>query len=248
MASRSQRTDRQQGKGRKDGTLHPDQELPIIFLDPGSDDEDTDPAIALSQRKLARLICMAAETGSRFSRRNQKIDPVYWMYQPQAVFSGRAAIQACTDRIEYQRGMIVHGLALSGLTLPGQIDALLDREDFIGDSQALRVGHNWSSTKRGALKGLFTASISDVNNHGRLLIFVAIVADDEGEVWLQLRDRYGERAANLASIRRGFDPSEPIAIALVSEPLADTLQLVANAPSSLLAEGLDVQLESRFAN
>lgn len=71
---------------------------------------------------------------------------------------------------------------------------------------------------------------------------MAVVADDALDVFEHLRDRYGTRIADLAVIRSGFDPSEP----LVSEAVGDALLLIEAKADSELADGVDVQLESRF--
>ncbi|WP_169795039.1 hypothetical protein [Novosphingobium barchaimii] len=202
-----------------------------------------DPPVTLSARQLARLISVAAETGQRFSY-SRRMDPVEWMYARQPLFSERSAIDACQDRPDYQRAIIAHGLCLSAMTKPGQIDALL-----LGSPASDPIGTIGPRNReaRQSLR-LFTVSITEATDSGRCMIFLAILARNEDAVALDVRGRFGDITAGNALVREGFDPSEPVAAALVSEPMGATLLLIADDPTSELAEGLDVQIESRFLN
>lgn len=77
--------------------------------------------------------------------------------------------------------------------------------------------------------------------------FAAFMAVDNKEVRSRLERRVGQRTAATANIVNGFDPSEPIAASLLSEAMSSILEDVALNPDSILAAGLDVLVEHRFA-
>lgn len=73
-----------------------------------------------------------------------------------------------------------------------------------------------------------------------------MIARGPDEVRDRLRQRFGPLLEDQAIIRLGFDWSEPLACAMVSEAMAHVLMLAAEEPTSALAEGLDFQVEQRF--
>lgn len=214
----------------------------VVFVDPLLADADIDPVFQLSEKQISRLITVAAQTGIRFHRASDQ-DPVAWMYQTHALFSGRSALDACRERLHYHRAMISHGLALSAQTTPEQVDGLLCpvREGLPWD----RVLGSTASSGEMPQRFLYTVSISDRLDEGSTMMFLAFVAEGEGAVMADVSDRFGERIASQAVVRCGFDPSEPVAVALVSEAIAETLHLVADAPDSSLANGFEIHLEAR---
>jgi hypothetical protein len=77
-------------------------------------------------------------------------------------------------------------------------------------------------------------------------IFCAMMATSATDVRKRLRHRYGPLLEDEAQVRLGFDWSEPLAAAMVSEAMAHQLTLAAQFPASSLAEGLDFHVEQRF--
>ena len=94
---------------------------------------------------------------------------------------------------------------------------------------------------------LFVASMVDERINHVVHAFAACMATDMEEVRAKLALRVGHRTAATATIRNGFDPSEPIAASLLSEAMSSLLEDVAQHAGSILAEGLDVFVEHRFA-
>lgn len=169
------------------------------------------------------------------------------MYAPRALFSGRNAVEACFDPWAFKQAIILHTFSLGLDASPEQIDALLqnvDADDEQIDAPAVLAIRAPAPGQR----RLFTAFISETGSCGTLQAFLALIAEDATEIQKRLRDRYGARLAGTASVQQGFDASAPIAIALVSEAMADTLALIQADPESRLAEGLDIQIESRFSS
>ena len=74
-----------------------------------------------------------------------------------------------------------------------------------------------------------------------------MIAYSATEVRHRLRQRLGAPLEDDARIRLGFDWSEPFACEMVSEAMARILMLAAETPTSALAQGLDFQVEQRFA-
>ena len=94
---------------------------------------------------------------------------------------------------------------------------------------------------------LFTATIVHEDHWGKVHVYVAMMARNAEEVRGRLRDRLGSVLEAAAVVRRGFDCSEPMACALVSDAMADMLSLAAEDPLSSIARGLAFQVEQRFA-
>jgi hypothetical protein len=95
---------------------------------------------------------------------------------------------------------------------------------------------------------LYSCSISAELHDGHIQVFGALIARSPNEVRQRLRQRYGPLLEDQALIRLGFDWSEPLACAMVSEAMAHVLSLAAESPTSALAAGLDFYVEQRFAS
>jgi hypothetical protein len=218
------------------------------ILDPLGEDAPTDERVPLSARQICRLATIASETGARFARDRLRADALAWLYAPRDLFAGRCAIEACVEIHAFRRALVLHGLSLGLDASSDDLDELLEPADGTEVYDELRGPPNRRATLVSQIRRrqLFTATILDESERGTLQAFVAVIADDALEVFEHLRDRYGTRIADLAVIRAGFDPSEPIAMALVSEAVGDALALIATKIGSPLAAGVDVQLESRF--
>jgi hypothetical protein len=97
------------------------------------------------------------------------------------------------------------------------------------------------------LPALYTASVVHADERGAIYVYAAMIADSAGEVRRRLRARLGPLLEDAARVRLGFDWSEPLACAMVSDAAADMLALVSADPTSPIARGLDFQVEQRFA-
>src|SRR3546814_19379742 len=75
-----------------------------------------------------------------------------------------------------------------------------------------------------------------------------MIARSASEVRFRIRQRFGPLLEDQAIVRLGFDWSEPLACAMVSQAMAHLLMLAAEDPTSSLAEGLDFHIEQRFAS
>lgn len=102
----------------------------VAYLDPLDGDLQSDARLDISHRELGRLLFIAAETGARFQREEADHDPVAWLFSPRALFGGRAAVDACKERLPFVRALILHGLSLGLDAEPAELDELLtDEED-----------------------------------------------------------------------------------------------------------------------
>src|SRR3546814_20722765 len=75
-----------------------------------------------------------------------------------------------------------------------------------------------------------------------------MIARSASEVRFRIRQRFGPLLEDQAIVRLGFDWSEPLACAMVSQAMAPLLMLAAEDPTSSLADGLDFHIEQRFAS
>ena len=72
------------------------------------------------------------------------------------------------------------------------------------------------------------------------------MASDEDEVRNKLTSRVGARASYMATVDVGFDPSEPVALSLLSDAMAELLRQIGEAPTSPLSDGFSLLVEHRF--
>ncbi|WP_404373690.1 hypothetical protein AB5I39_08515 [Sphingomonas sp. MMS24-J45] len=240
--------------------LYPRLETPTggrsTYLDPLDDDRADDAVVVTTRRAISRIALVAAEAAGRFQRDGVPHDAMTWMLAPLALFSGSNALEACLQRDACLRGILIHGLSLGLDADPTTIDALTDDDDDDGDVSAPSRTADASADRwrtnvlpfADPLVGqmrLFTATIVADDGFETVQAFHASLATDETEIAGRLHCRFGAAAAD-ARIRRGFDATDPLVAALVSDVMCDTLALIAAEPASPIAAGLDVNIEQRF--
>lgn len=224
----------------------------IAFCDPLAPDSPSDATIELTDRQLVRLVFIAAETGSRFARERSQYDPAAWMAAPRKLFEGRNAITACLDRTMFMRAIVLHGATAVYDMAPQEMAELLSAPDQSDGEITATIGRSgpnhlqadvplmkWSPT-------LFTATFAEQSATGALHVFFATMANDESAVREQLRERLGSQVSSMSTVKAGFDPSQPVAISLLSEAMAFLLSQIALEPTSALAAGFNVLIEHRF--
>jgi hypothetical protein len=230
------------------------KQAPIGYPDPLDEDSAADEPILTTKRGLIRLVLVAAETGARFHREGIGYDPVAWMLTPRNLFGGRAAINACLERDECMRAILLHGLSIGMDADPEELDRLAEEDsegegffdaEFDDDDDDLD-GVVPSQGQGGELR-LWTSLIVDETAGGMTQAFDAVIAGSRAEVEMRLRARHGPKLAGAMEIVEGFDAGVPLVEALVSPAVADMLSLVAGDPGSPLARGLSVSVEQRFA-
>ncbi len=228
--------------------------------DPLDPDASADVFEPTSPRRLLRLAIAAADVGARFAREGLEHDPVAWMLTPRAVFEGLTPMDACQDLKHFRRSIALHALGLGLDADPHAIDELLaeggsDGEDEhdgdgfeVGDRPDVETSSGGSvADELLARPRLLTAWLDVEKEGGRLFAFCAVVTSNPGDLVERLIERYGSDAEN-AQFAVGFDHTTPLATAMISDAMADTLALAAADPESPLAAGLDVVVEQRFAD
>lgn len=228
--------------------------------DPLDPDATADVLEPTSPRRLLRLAIAAADVGARFAREGLEHDPVAWMLTPRAVFEGLTPMDACQDLKHFKRSIAFHALSLGLDADPNAIDELLDDGEDEDDNCGAdgidigEVGHDVATSSANGLKDgrlgrplLLTAWLDVAREGGRLFAFCALVTDRPGDLVERLIERYG-RDAEYADFAVGFDHTQPLATAMISDAMADTLALAAADPESPLAAGLDVVVEQRFVD
>ena len=204
-----------------------------------------------THRAICRVALVATEVAHRFQREAVGHDAMSWMLAPRILFEGANAVEACLDRDACLRGVLIHGLSLGLDADPAMLDALAssddEDDDFVangdaasGDPDVLR----FPSSDEGELR-LFTATVVAHDGFEMVQAFHASLATEEAEVAGRLYCRIGAASAD-ARIIEGFDPSDPLVAALVSEAIGDTLSMIAAQPTSPIAAGLDLNIEQRF--
>jgi hypothetical protein len=219
------------------------------YLDPLDDDRADDEIVVTTRRAICRIALVATEAGGRFEREAVPHDPMSWMLAPRALFRGVSAVEACLDRDDCLRGVLIHGLSLGLDADPEVVDGLAADE---ADAPVVDCGSDgWRSNvlpfARSVPDGLrlFTATIVSNDGFETVQAFHASLATEEAEVAGRLYCRMGAAAAG-ARIVDGFDPAEPLVAALVSDAICDTLSIIAGDPSSPIAAGLDLNIEQHF--
>ncbi|WP_338503130.1 hypothetical protein V6R86_06840 [Sphingomonas kaistensis] len=223
----------------------------FVFCDPLEPDCPSDLKVTLTHRQIGRLVFVAAETGSRFARERSSYDPAAWMAAPRSLFGGRNALTACVDRTMFMRAIVLHGATAVYDMAPQDMSELLASSDC-DDEASMVVKHTGRSLDRGGAPlmnwgpTLFTATCAEHSSAGVLHLFFATIATDEGAAREQLRERLGPSVSSIANVMAGFDPSQPVAVSLLSEAMAYLLIQIAHEPTSALADGFNVLIEHRF--
>lgn len=198
-----------------------------------------------------RLMYVAAELGAHLVRHRIGIEPLRWLTTPKALFQGRAAIDACRHPEGFRRAVALLGLEL-------ELDALPERVEGIPTTEFLRLDLDLGLTtkdrranlgpEREFQPALYTWTIAADRAQTQIQIFGAMIAHGPAEVRKRIRERLGQALEDEAVVRLGFDWSEPLACAMVSDAVADVLMLAEEDPGDSFAEGLDIQMEQRFAS
>lgn len=247
-------------RGREDSAGPRVQPVAATFLDPLDADCSSDQPVLTTRRGIARVALVATAVASHLKSAGIDQEPMAWMLSPRSLFGGAAAIDACLRRADCVRGVLLHTLALGVDADPQFVDALI-ADDVDGAAELLEAA---SPTARAASEGrarrdnviafrppssdrlrLFTATVVANDGFETVQAFHASLAADEAEVSGRLYCRIGAAAAD-ARIVEGFDPTDALVGALVSEVMCDTLAIIAAQPSSPIAAGLDVNIEQRF--
>lgn len=205
-----------------------------LFPDPLDDDDAHDELVVTTRRAIGRVALVATETAGRFEREGVDYDPMAWMLAPRRVFGGAAAVDACLERDECMRGILIHGLGLGLDVGRDAVDALL-AIDGDGDDDAfddLEYGYLYGERPRGTGRAthgrvkrltrqrLYTATLAETRDNRMIQAFHASVARNAGEVRARLAGRFGPDLAASADIRPGIHATAPLVIALVPSPVA----------------------------
>ncbi len=233
--------------------------------DPLDPDAIDDVAVTTTSRRLVRLAIAAADAGARFAREGLDEDPAAWMLTPRVLFDGLPPIDACQHLGHFTRSVVLHSLGLGLDADPRAIDALLDEEDDGADEDRVHdvsdhdecdptcvldegLVDSDPSASRLPRPELLTCWVDCMDGSSRVFAFCAIVTDRPADLVERIVGRCGASAASTATFAHGFDRKAAMATAMISDAMADTLELVAAAPASLLAAGLDVLVEQRFVD
>lgn len=201
--------------------------------------------------EMIRLAHLGVLTGARFVQERLTDDPLEWLLMPKRLLNGSSCIEACRSVESYRRVLLLHGLSV-GLDANPEALAGIPASEFM-HPRSLRCP---TPARRRPIvdlendeePALYTATISAELDGSEVQIFYATIVADAAEVRCRLRQRVGALLEGEACVRLGFDASEPLACALVSEAIGYVLRLVEASPSSDLARGLDIVLEQRFAS
>lgn len=193
--------------------------------------------------QLGRIVMLAAETGARFERDGILVDPAAWMVAPRRLFGGSSAVEACREERPFLRAMLLHGLSAGLDADPELVDALVGEEP----AAEAGVGRALVETKAPSPRmDLYTATVVRECSSSTSHIFHACMAFGPDDALRELRTRVGGAAGRCAKVRRGFDPSDPIAVENVSPAIGAVLLEVAADANSPLGHGLNILIEHRF--
>lgn len=225
-----------------------------VYEDPLDPDADGDAVVETTRRGLLRLVLVAAETATRFAREGLPVDPVAWMLSPRRLFDGRNAIDACLERDECLRAVLLHGLSMGMDADADEMDALIAEEPIEADGTlpphlpaAAYEGRGSQGGRSGDRPRLWTSLFVDRSDLGMVQAFDAVIAPGRAEAEELLRARRGIARSAPVDVSEGFDASQPLVEALLSGAMTDMLEQVARDPASPLAEGLSVSVQQRFA-
>lgn len=222
------------------------------FLDPLAYDDPSDVVVVTTRRAIGRVAYVAAEAAARFQRDALPYDPMAWMSVPRAVFNGASALDACLDRDDCLRGVLLHGMSL-GLNIDrAAIDILMSDDDDFDDQEFRylyegRAGgeHRPRSLRSGSRsrRRLYTATIAETRDNVMVQAFHASIARNIDEVRARLAGRFGPDLADLADIRLGLHPSSPLVIALVPASTVEVIVRMARDCASPAARTFAVDIQ-----
>lgn len=193
---------------------------------------------------LQRVAAIAAETGARFVRERILVSALAWLTTEKALLDGLTPIDACRSVEGFRRVAALHELSLGLDGFPEQVEGYLPIDLLAAAPPA--VGGYEKLTREAEQPGLYTCSVAADVDDTTVHIFAAMIARDAAEVRKRLRWRYGPLIEDEAIVTLGFDPSEPLACAMISDAIADILSIAADDPDCAIARGLDVHVEQRF--
>ena len=216
--------------------------------DPLEPDAVGDEPVLTTTRRMLRLAIAAADVGVRFARDGLDQDPAAWMVARRDLFDGRTAMDACQELTGFNRSIVLHGLGLGLDAAADAIDDLLADDDAVPavDDDDVPAGSEGDAEPRLPRPRLLTCWVDRDEDATRLFAFCAVVTDRPRDLVERVIGRYGAQAAAQGRYAVGFDHSTPLATAMISDAMADTLALAASDPESPLAQGLDVVVEQRF--
>lgn len=215
--------------------------------DPLEPDDSDDEVVVTTTRRILRLAISAADVGTRFAREDRTIDPAAWLMAPRRLFDGRTALDACQELTGFHRSIVLHGLRLPLDVTAEDVDDLLAADPSSGhDAGATTTGSPPDPDVGRPQPRLFSCWVDTSDAKGRLFAFCAVVTERPADLVERVVGRYGPAAAAEARYSTGFDHTTPLATAMISDAMADTLALAAGDPTSPLATGLDVVVEQRF--
>lgn len=227
-----------------------------IALDPLGSDQPDDTLVLTSRRAISRVALVAAETAGRFQREQLTLDPMAWMLAPRRVFDGRSALDACLERDECMRGILVHGLGLGLDVERDAVDVLAaqdDDDEFDDglDDHEFRYlyGMPMANGARGPRKArlrLYTATIVTTSERVMVQAFLACVASSRKEVATRVASRFGPALAEHAEIRAGFHPASPLVLALVPAAVSDLIRQVETECSGPQPRTFEFEIQQRI--
>ncbi len=242
------------------------------YEDPLDADLADDVAVAATRRSLCRVALIASEVGARFQCEKTDCDPMAWMLTPRRLFGGSAAIEACLDRDNFSRALLLHGLGMGMDAEPGEIDGLLDNNDgengkhpqpsrakvsggcdpdlesIPATMRCLRslnvenVDSPEGTFDREDKRRLYSATVVYQCDGIDLIAFHASLANGYDEMFERLLDRFGGPVAAHAQVRVGFDPKHPLLPRVVARLLSEAER----CPDGNNTMNLNVNFERRF--
>ena len=201
---------------------------------------------------MTRLLYVAAETGARFVRERIDVEPLDWLFAELELFDGGTAVSSCMATEGFRRAAVLHGLSIGLDAAPSVLEGI-PVSDFLSSralhqvSCGLPMPFDTPTPGHQAPLALYTCSIISELQDECVQIFCGMIARNEREVRGRLRQRYGPMLEDEAQVRLGFDWSEPLAGAMVSDAMAHVLEVAAADPASSFANGFDFQVEQRFS-
>jgi hypothetical protein len=217
----------------------------VVIANPLDEDDDRDIVIKTTERRLIRLTMTACDVGARFAREQIDVDPAAWMLAPRRLFDGERPIDACQNLMPFIQSVLLHGLSLGLDAEPEELAAVAERDVHGMSDQRPPKGH--PRRRKASKVCLYSCVVEGSEGFGRWVqAFCAIIAPNEGTVRDLLRRRFGHELAQEASVRRGFDGTEPLASILLSKAVYQMLIEVSSDTARRSGVTTDVFVEQRF--
>ena len=198
---------------------------PMLPADPFQGNAPEDHIRILTERQLNRIIVLAVSAATTARDGEESLDAVTrWLLAPMPNGSQASRVDAATQ-------VDAFWTFLADVLHRPEVPSRPPKAELA----VRRCGSRCSYAELGLGEpSLFTASVLGRSDAKEVHTFAAVIAVDEEDARTQMAVKLGSKLMSEASIRLGFDPSEPIAQSLLTDASIFTLNEASDGAAGYL--------------